>query len=137
MASSSDHLKMIQDFPVYPTLRQISLMADQCGVSDLITAKKLVHLALATFGAISLPVSVAERLPEPEDCLEIKSQLWTMRYCWLGKLMLHAEINRFAWQWRGIPMGNERGWEQWTHWLPASALVLPTCLSLPVKEVEK
>jgi len=100
-------LNMVQDSVACPTLRQVSLMADHCGVTDLMAAKRLVHLALNTFGATPPPpVSVTERLPGLEDC-DAEGRCW-----WLI-----AGCEAWALGRRSSTV---------THWLPANVLPLPS-----------
>lgn len=108
-----DFLNMVQDSVAYPTLRQVSLMADHCGVTDLMAAKRLVYFALDTFGATSPPpVSVTERLPGPEDC-DAEGRCW-----WE-----FAGSDDYGPSWtlmkmHGIP-------SDMTRWLPACVTALP------------
>lgn len=71
------------------------------------------------------PIPLSERLPQPEDCLEIKTSAHIMHFCWLCYPMMHYGEERLIWDWKMTPMANERGWERWTHWLPASTKYLP------------
>jgi hypothetical protein len=71
------------------------------------------------------PIPLSERKPEDGDCMEIKSSTYTMHYCWLGYSILHAGIERLIWDWKAIPFATDRGWERFTHWLPASTRFLP------------
>lgn len=71
------------------------------------------------------PIPVSERKPGPEDCLEIKTTQHVLHYCWLCRPVLHYGEERLIWDWKLIPMDNERGWERWTYWLPASTKYLP------------
>lgn len=83
----------------------------------------------------SQPVPVSERLPGPEDCLEIHSQTaGTLRYCWLGMVLTHAGVERLVWDWRLILPEDDRGWERWSYWLPANTRYLPTLP--PPREVQ-
>ena len=72
------------------------------------------------------PIHLSDRKPKPEDCLEIKNSDHVMYYCWFACLILHANVERLIWDWKPLPYASERGWEQWTYWLPASTSFLPT-----------
>jgi len=62
---------------------------------------------LARWGSHPTPISVAERLPGPEDC-DAEGQCWwwdTAAESWILALYAH--------------------WTDFTHWLPANALPMP------------
>jgi hypothetical protein len=71
-------------------------------------AGSALHFALAEQPVGPTPIPVAERLPGPEDC-DAEGQCWwwdTAAESWIPALYAH--------------------WTDFTHWLPANALPVPT-----------
>jgi hypothetical protein len=71
-------------------------------------AEHLSRAVLARWGSHPTPTPVAERLPGPEDC-DAEGQCWwwdTAAESWILALYAH--------------------WTDFTHWLPANALPVPT-----------
>jgi len=90
-----------------PTRRQLMQMADEVGITDYAAAARLVRLALAAFRPVPAPVPVSARLPGPEDCLD-EGWAWFFN-------------PRTGWRRATQPVHSG-----YTHWLPATALPLPS-----------
>jgi hypothetical protein len=90
-----------------PTRRQLMQMADEVGIRDYAAAARLVRLALAAFRPVPAPVPVSARLPGPEDCLD-EGWAWFFN-------------PRTGWRRATQPVHSG-----YTHWLPATALPLPS-----------
>jgi hypothetical protein len=59
------------------------------------------------------PVSLSERLPGPDDVNEYGN-------CWLW------DAYEYQWDWAYVRTKREAEFYDYTHWLPANALPLPT-----------
>jgi len=74
------------------------------------------------------PVPVSERLPGDADCLVIPTHgasTFSLRYCWMGREIMHCGQARLLWDWKLVPHTTEEHWP-FTYWLPASTRFLPT-----------
>jgi hypothetical protein len=74
------------------------------------------------------PIPVSERLPEDADCLVIPphgTSTFSLRYCWMGREIMHCGQARLLWDWKLVPHTTEEQWP-FTYWLPASTQFLPT-----------
>ena len=70
------------------------------------------------------PIPVTERLPGPEDCMVISWSEIRSPHVWAGKRrLINGPTEIWDWTFASIPCLEESG--EFTHWLPASASVLP------------
>lgn len=108
--------------PDAPTRRQLMMLADDMAMESVVDAYRYARAVLARWGrpALPQPVPLSERLPDPRPESE-GGDCNTDGKCWL--------LGKVKGDWRLINP-SESGVPHlkycFTHWLPASALPLPT-----------
>ncbi len=94
--------------------------------------RRILQRAITRWGrpaasAVEL-IPVSERLPDDADCLVIPphgTSTFSLRYCWMGREIMHCGQARLLWDWKLVPHTTEEHWP-FTYWLPATTQFLPT-----------
>jgi hypothetical protein len=115
---------------VGPTLEQVNDLCEEHefgveGYESVECLQGLINDAIARYGTTHpRPVPVAERLPEPEDCLGRPFEETDAGYCWWWFPEREEWCFADAVIWRA---GSYRNWTPTsaTHWLPHHALPVP------------
>jgi hypothetical protein len=119
---------LAQPEPVGPTVMEIIALAfeiEEEGLGQI----DLVRRALARWGRPAIqPISVAERLPGPEDCAPWPDEPNATPWAWAAKCTYgECEWVQLSMLWLGSnTLGRIIAGGGWTHWLPAHALPIPT-----------